>query len=139
MSEVKRFDVPSMRSLIQDEQAVMGYEAVLASDYDTLAAEAQALREEVAALRARVVVLPEPLNEGPARRECGEYGAAMQRGYNACLRELARLNGKTVSEWLLRQLLDSDGIDGIFDAQQNYAAHQELRALLNQDKENGNG
>lgn len=47
MSEVKRFDVPSMRSLIQGEQAVMGYEAVLASDYDTLAAEAQALREEV--------------------------------------------------------------------------------------------
>ncbi|HHM6104661.1 TPA: hypothetical protein ACRL9Z_001763 [Pseudomonas aeruginosa] len=35
-----------------------------------------------------------------------------------------------VSEALLRQLLDSDGIDGIFDAQQNYAAHQELRALL---------
>ncbi|RQG01190.1 hypothetical protein IPC215_30440 [Pseudomonas aeruginosa] len=29
-----------------------------------------------------------------------------------------------VSEGLLRQLLDSDGIDGIFDAQQNYAAHQ---------------
>ncbi|MCS7758587.1 hypothetical protein N0619_20100 [Pseudomonas aeruginosa] len=59
MSEVKRFDVPSMRSLIQGEQAVMGYEAVLASDYDALAAEAQALREEVAALRARVVVLPD--------------------------------------------------------------------------------
>lgn len=56
MSEVKRFDVPSMRSLIQGEQAVMGYEAVLASDYDALADEAQALREEVAALRARVVV-----------------------------------------------------------------------------------
>ncbi|AEO73815.1 TPA: hypothetical protein ONA42_001208 [Pseudomonas aeruginosa] len=51
MSEVKRFDVPSMRSLIQDEQAVMGFEVVLASDYDALAAEAQALREEVAELR----------------------------------------------------------------------------------------
>ncbi|HEJ5682390.1 TPA: hypothetical protein SL733_006433, partial [Pseudomonas aeruginosa] len=48
MSEVKRFDVPSMRSLTQGEQAVMGYEVVLASDYDALAAEAQALREEVA-------------------------------------------------------------------------------------------
>ncbi|MFK1008856.1 hypothetical protein ACIUVM_07540 [Pseudomonas aeruginosa] len=46
MSEVKRFDVPSMRSL-QGEQAVMGYEVVLASDYDALAAEAQALREEI--------------------------------------------------------------------------------------------
>ncbi|MEG9556444.1 hypothetical protein ACTMQP_12645 [Pseudomonas aeruginosa] len=39
MSEVKRFDVPSMRSLIQGEQAVMGYEVVLASDYDALAAK----------------------------------------------------------------------------------------------------
>lgn len=39
-----------------------------------------------------------------------------------------------VSEGLLRRLLDSDGIDGIFDAQQNYAAHQELRALLNEQE-----
>ncbi len=134
MSEVKRFDVPSMRSLTQGEQAVMGYEVVLASDYDALAAEAQALREEVAALRARVVVVPE--------RKSGQStipGLHRNRGWNACLDELARLNGKTVSEGLLRRLLDSDGIDGMFDAQQNYAAHQELRALLNQDKENGNG
>ncbi|MGV8690963.1 hypothetical protein ACV35Z_33475, partial [Pseudomonas aeruginosa] len=50
---------------------------------------------ELAELRARVAVVPEPLNEGDARRECGEYGAAMQRGYNACLRALARLNGLT--------------------------------------------
>ncbi|HCE5959964.1 hypothetical protein ACM7DZ_28610 [Pseudomonas aeruginosa] len=171
MSEVKRFDVPSMRSLIQGEQAVMGYEVVLASDYDALAAEAQALREkfaalrmarddfklerdlarqnfcdeqaanyqlqahlksclgELAELRARVVVVPE--------RDTG--GSYYEEGWNACLDELARLNGLTVSEGLLRRLLDSDGIDGIFDAQQNYAAHQELRALLNEDKENGNG
>ncbi|MEZ2426185.1 hypothetical protein ACBR28_31845, partial [Pseudomonas aeruginosa] len=46
MSKVKRFDVPSMRSLIHGEQAVMGHEVVLASDYDALAAEAQALREQ---------------------------------------------------------------------------------------------
>ncbi|HEJ3875326.1 TPA: Lar family restriction alleviation protein [Pseudomonas aeruginosa] len=39
-----------------------------------------------------------------------------------------------VSEGLLRRLLDSDGIDGIFDAQQNYAAHQELRALLSEQE-----
>lgn len=101
---------------------------------DALEAEAQALREEVAALRARVVVVPERklLNAGVP-------GLNRNSGWNACLDELARLNGKTVSEWLLRQLLDSDGIDGIFDAQQNYAAHQELRALLNQDKESSNG
>ena len=125
MSEVKRFDVPSMRSLTQGEQAVMGYEVVLASDYDALAAEAQALREEVAqqklltkvendalkmmtdkanepkseieqleeeleSLRARVVVVPDAAND---RRKSAHYC----RGWNACLDELARRNGKTVS------------------------------------------
>ncbi|ONM82141.1 hypothetical protein B0B23_28990 [Pseudomonas aeruginosa] len=59
-------------------------------------------------------------------------GLHRNRGWNACLDELARLNGLTVSEGLLRRLLDIDGIDGIFDAQQNYAAHQELRALLSE-------
>lgn len=110
------------------------YGACIGCELEGLRADAQALREEVAKLRARVVVAPERklLNAGVP-------GLNRNSGWNACLDELARLNGKTVSEWLLRQLLDSDGIDGIFDAQQNYAAHQELRALLNQDKENGNG
>lgn len=56
-------------------------------------AEAQALREEVAARRARVVVVPE--------RKSGQStipGLHMNRGWNACLDELARLNGKVVSE-----------------------------------------
>lgn len=48
MSEVKRFDVPSMRSLTQGEQAVMGYEVVLASDYDALVAKL-AMAEDAAA------------------------------------------------------------------------------------------
>lgn len=48
MSEVERFDVPSMRSLTQGEQAVMGYEVVLASDYDALAAKL-AMAEDAAA------------------------------------------------------------------------------------------
>ncbi len=132
MSEVKRFDVRSLRSLIQGEQAVMGYEVVLASDYDALAAEAQALREEVAqqkfltkvendalkmmtdkanelkseveqleeeleSLRARAVVVPERklLNAGVP-------GLNRNSGWNACLDELARLNGLTVSEGMLR-------------------------------------
>lgn len=99
MSEVERFNEYTW-GVTEDEHG----EFVRYADYAKLEAEAQALREEVAALRARVVVLPEPLNEGPARRECGEYGAAMQRGYNACLRELARLNGLTVSESALDTL-----------------------------------
>ncbi|MGI0735751.1 hypothetical protein ACRCPM_21365 [Pseudomonas aeruginosa] len=126
--------------------------------YDALAAEAQALREEVAALRARVVVVPERklLNAGVP-------GLNRNSGWNACLDELARLNGKTVSEGLLRKWLelmehgdyreghcmcgspvDSHGIgDGHapIDAGEYYAGQvmEELRALLNQDKENGNG
>ncbi|HBO3548570.1 TPA: hypothetical protein L4S33_000735 [Pseudomonas aeruginosa] len=67
------------------------------SDYAKLEAEAKALREEVAARRARVVVVPE--------RKSGQStipGLHMNRGWNACLDELARLNGKTVSEGLLR-------------------------------------
>ncbi len=65
--------------------------------YAKLAAEAQALREEVAALRARVVVVPERklLNAGVP-------GLNRNSGWNACLDELARLNGKTVNEGLLR-------------------------------------
>ncbi len=96
--------------------------------------EVEQLEEELESLRAMAVVVPERklLNAGVP-------GLNRNSGWNACLDELARLNGKTVSEGLLRRLLDSDGIDGMFDAQQNYAAHQELRALLNQDKENGNG
>ncbi|MBI8883057.1 hypothetical protein JE004_31265, partial [Pseudomonas aeruginosa] len=58
--------------------------------YAKLAAEAQALREEVAALRARVVVVPDAAND---RRKSAHYC----RGWNACLDELARRNGKTVS------------------------------------------
>ncbi|EOG9966931.1 TPA: hypothetical protein OW314_001035 [Pseudomonas aeruginosa] len=178
MSEVERFDVPSMRSLTQGEQAVMGYEVVLASDYDALAAklamaedaaakgdaarqqcggmemeieelraEAQALRderdsqqrvaikamEELAALRARVVVVPERklLNAGVP-------GLNRNSGWNACLDELARLNGKTVSEGLLRLALEfimATNCQGSIPL----GLIEELRALLNQDKENGNG
>lgn len=106
-----------------------------------LRAEAQALREEVAALRARVVVVPEPLNEGDARRECGEYEVAMQRGYNACLRELARINGMTVSEGLLRRISnlfpadmgdDGSGRAGWFPHVRETVA--ELRALLSEQE-----
>lgn len=39
------------------------------------------------------VVMPEPLKRGD-EGATGEYGAAMIRGYNACLREVARLNSK---------------------------------------------
>ncbi len=116
------------------------------SDYAKLEAEAKALREEVAARRARVVVVPE--------RKSGQStipGLHMNRGWNACLDELARLNGKTVSEGLLREVARHLGnwlelheceCDGGFHycgRDQVAKTNRELRALLNQDKENGNG
>ncbi|MFU5049301.1 hypothetical protein ACM782_13965 [Pseudomonas aeruginosa] len=191
MSEVKRFDAPSMRSLIQGDQAVMGYEVVLASDYDALAAEAQALREQntkfqhmladitvkhfsdnikrstaqksmdvylsdgirlleeerdriernrdmwkgqcerqaeqLAALRARVVAVPDAAND---RRKSAHYC----RGWNACLDELARLNGLTVSEGLVQGMakfaqeiicgaLDGGSFDGA-DIQESAERHR---------------
>ncbi|WP_430298822.1 hypothetical protein [Pseudomonas aeruginosa] len=124
MSEVKRFDVPSMRSLIQGEQAVMGYEAVLASDYDALAAEAQALREEVAALRARVVV-PNRLPRSSDIASIHQHST----GWNACLDELARLNGLTVSEGLLRRLCEP-----LLSHADYVVARNELRALLSEQE-----
>ncbi|HCI3058980.1 hypothetical protein LZK53_05975 [Pseudomonas aeruginosa] len=169
MSEVKRFDVPSMRSLTQGEQAVMGYEVVLASDYDALVAklamaedavakgdaarqqcggmemEIEELRAEPATLRARVVVVPERklLNAGVP-------GLNRNSGWNACLDELARLNGKTVSASALDTLrrfatgevrhqnngLCPDELEGRETRDPNCSV---CRALIETDKENGNG
>ncbi|MGC3581309.1 hypothetical protein ACPTKM_28420 [Pseudomonas aeruginosa] len=133
MSEVKK--ISPVGNIYGWEESQFG-EFVLSQDYDDLADEAQALREEVArgnritlamaldiaavgvalgipgeqqeggtgefieaiqnlqkeleALRARVVVVPDAAND---RRKSAHYC----RGWNACLDELARLNGKTVS------------------------------------------
>lgn len=103
---------------------------------------------ELAELRARVVVVP----ERDARRMDTEY----PEGWNACLDELARLNGKVVSEadifasvQAVRDrypvvVFPSDGASG--DCRSAAMARvvcdavmKELSTLLNQDKENGNG
>ncbi len=86
--------------------------------------------KEVATLRARAVVVP----ERDARRMDTEY----PEGWNDCRDELARLNGKTVSEGLLRLTLEfimATNCQGSIPL----GLIEELRALLNQDKENGNG
>ncbi|RUJ22080.1 hypothetical protein IPC367_27225 [Pseudomonas aeruginosa] len=173
MSEVKRYHFESFIDSYYKHR-----QFVLASDYDTLAAEAQALREEVAqqkfltkvendalkmmtdkanelkseveqleeeleSLRARVVVVPERLTNGDSiSRMLREIGCDGDVSYhhareiwNACLDELARLNGKTVSEGLLRRIAapvnNQDELDAVHEAR------IELRALLNQGKENG--
>ncbi|AMO78077.1 hypothetical protein [Pseudomonas citronellolis] len=130
------------------------------ADIERLEAEAQALREEVAALRARVVVMPERMEFPPMpmhpcvedHEACGEV-----HGWNACLNELARLNGQTVSERLLRDLLKSaqklsdrasnfmvSGVEFIEIGDNNSAVMElevtleALRALLDEGKEDVN-
>ncbi|MDT0990792.1 hypothetical protein [Pseudomonas aeruginosa] len=123
MSEVKRFDHVNHAHVDECEHIENPEGAwVKASDYDALAAEAQALREEVAALRARVVVVPERklLNAGVP-------GLNRNSGWNACLDELARLNGKTVSKGLLRRLCEP-----LLSHADYVVARNELRALLSE-------
>ncbi|EOZ4881800.1 hypothetical protein ACQRQP_002930 [Pseudomonas aeruginosa] len=150
MSEVKRY--------INCVIGMTGVEMVRATDYAKLDAEAQALRderdsqqrvaikamEELAALRARVVVVPERklLNAGVP-------GLNRNSGWNACLDELARLNGKVVSEGLLREArrhlgnwleLHECECEGGFHycgREQVAKTHRELRSLLDEGKENG--
>ncbi|HDY6080001.1 TPA: hypothetical protein ACHJ3C_004575 [Pseudomonas aeruginosa] len=155
MSEVKK--ISPVGNIYGWEESQFG-EFVLSQDYDALAAEAQALREEVAqqkfltkvendalkmmtdkanelkseveqleeeleSLRARVVVAPERklLNAGVP-------GLNRNSGWNACLDELAHLNGLTVSEELLRT--------ACFDGEQAAAkAMNALRAMLSSSEE----
>lgn len=102
--------------------------------------EVEQLTREVAALRARVVVVPERKN-----RATTIAGLSYDRGWNACLDELARLNGKVVSEGLLQRceqmfqfyfeyLCDESAEEG--DISMAAEARDELRALL-EGKENG--
>ncbi|MBM2596509.1 hypothetical protein [Pseudomonas sp. BDPW] len=97
----------------------------------------QNLQKELEALRARVVVVPDAAND---RRKSAHYC----RGWNACLDELARINGLTVSEGLLRRVCAEQPATCCMDDELSWrrdldSALIELRALLNQDKENGNG
>ncbi len=101
--------------------------------YAKLEAEARALRQQVA--DRSILVVPERMVK--TEQSSDEYDMCADH-WNACLDELARLNGKTVSEGLLRLTLE-------FIMATNYKGSiplgliEELRALLNQDKENGNG
>lgn len=157
-SEQHRNDQADLIVSLRTEVAALKHsQQVLIGSRNAHRDERDAARKEVAALRARVVVVPDPVTMD-GTTTIREYVAnavpkdtpmdKWTQGYEECKRRIhamfeqpcnKRPNGLTVSEGLLRRLLDSDGIDGMFDAQQNYAAHQELRALLNQDKENGNG
>ncbi|EPJ0600120.1 hypothetical protein EWS90_12440 [Pseudomonas aeruginosa] len=179
MIEVKRFDHVN-HAHVDDCEHIENPEGlwVKASDYDALAAEAQALREEVAqqkfltkvendalkmmtdkanelkseveqleeeleSLRTRVLVLPDA-STVYAALDARERLFTSPENIQVALEAQSRLNGKTVSEGLLRRIVEEQpavqDIGEMFNWQ--YARDQamaELRALLNQDKENGNG
>lgn len=77
---------------IAELEAIVPIESELRAKAEQATTE---LERELAALKAQQpsagVVLPEPLRRGDEGGS-GEYGAAMIRGFNACLREVARLN-----------------------------------------------
>ncbi|WP_258152901.1 MULTISPECIES: hypothetical protein [unclassified Pseudomonas] len=108
-----------------------------------LRAEAQALRderdsqqrvaikamEELAALRARVVVLPDA-STVYAALDARERLFTSPENIQVALEAQSRLNGKTVSEGLLRRLArPADRYDEVFTLDRHEAA-EELRALL---------
>ncbi|HEK3643462.1 TPA: hypothetical protein SMW47_000835 [Pseudomonas aeruginosa] len=161
--------------------AVKGH--VADADYAKLEAEAQALREEVAALRARVAVVPDA-STVYAALDARERLFTSPENIQVALEAQSRLNGLTVSEGLVQGMakfareiicgaLDGGSFDGA-DIQESAERHgliakqvmsepcrgpeeycacawstsfpaecyrvtPELRALLNEDKENGNG
>lgn len=85
--------------------------------------------KEVATLRARAVVVP----ERDARRMDTEY----PEGWNDCRDELARLNGMTVSERLLRRVCAEQPATCCMDDELSWrrdrdSALIELRALLSE-------
>ncbi len=68
---------------------------IMTDKANELKSEVEQLEEELESLRARVVVVPDAAND---RRKSAHYC----RGWNACLDELARINGMTVSEGLVQ-------------------------------------
>lgn len=89
------------------------------------------LQEEVAALRARVVVVVPAARDVDASDD-PEYRASAT-GYNVACSDVARLNGKAVSEGLLRDLLTF--VDNSFHGTDALVLMDKLRALLGEGKE----
>ncbi len=108
---------------------------VAKADIERLEAEAQALREEVAALRARVAVVPDA-STVYAALDARERLFTSPENIQVALEAQSRLNGKAVSEGLLRRLArPAHRYDEVFTVDRHEAA-EELRALLGEEKEN---
>ncbi|HHJ1658358.1 hypothetical protein [Pseudomonas aeruginosa] len=109
-----------------------------------LQAHLKACLGELSELRARVVV-PDgyalvPIEPTVAMRMPWKTmrGHSWYSKYKAMLEAAPRLNGKTVSEGLLRRVTADPDYEEVFTLDRGEAL-TELLDLLNQDKENGNG
>ncbi|HCF0889207.1 hypothetical protein [Pseudomonas aeruginosa] len=122
--------------------------------------EIEELRAELAELRARVVVVPDGYALVPVEPNDEMLSAGCvadnamhsnlsnrdnkHRCYQSMLNAAPRLNGMTVSEGLLRRVCAEQPATCCMDDEMSWrrdldSALIELRALLNEDKENGNG
>ncbi|MFU5104840.1 hypothetical protein ACM7ZS_11240 [Pseudomonas aeruginosa] len=169
MSEVKQYLTNRGELLCADSlQPAEVYRLVDAKDYDALADEAQALREEVAALRTKLAMAEDAAAKGDAaRQQCGGMEMEVQElRENAA--KLAAFAQEIISGALEggsfdgAELQESAERHGLIAKQvmrepcrgpeeycacawstsfptECYRITAELRALLNQDKENGNG
>ncbi|ERW09394.1 TPA: hypothetical protein ACGCBD_002871 [Pseudomonas aeruginosa] len=118
-AQALREEVDQQKFLIKVENDAL---KMMTAKANELKSEVEQLEEELEALRARVVVVPE--------RDTG--GSYYEEGWNACLDELARLNGLTVSEGLLRRIVTPALTSS--DAQDRIGALEELRALLSEQE-----
>ncbi|HBO2969451.1 TPA: hypothetical protein NH770_005109 [Pseudomonas aeruginosa] len=127
MSEVKRFDVWSLRSLIQGEQAVMGYEVVLASDYDALAAKL-AMAEDAAA------------KGDAARQQCGGMEMEIEelRAEAQALREEVTRGNRIICAMALDLAAVGEAL-GIPAEQQEGGAGEIIEAIQALQEELGRG
>ncbi|HCL3265854.1 hypothetical protein ACVSMV_26640 [Pseudomonas aeruginosa] len=148
MSEVKRFDHVNHAHV--DDCAHIenpGGAWVKASDYDALAAEAQALREEVAELRrdkARLDAIEDNCWDvrygSSSNADAGDSSISIEIVGRYQGVPHIRVLGENYTENLRAAIDQAMTAEACPPERPEYDDHgRPLRALLNQDKENGNG
>ncbi|HEJ5121180.1 TPA: hypothetical protein SL672_001162 [Pseudomonas aeruginosa] len=148
MSEVKRFDHVNHAHVDDCAQIENpGGAWVKASDYDALAAEAQALREEVAELRrdkARLDAIEDNCWDvrygSSSNADAGDSSISIEIVGRYQGVPHIRVLGENYTENLRAAIDQAMTAEACPPERPEYDDHgRPLRALLNQDKENGNG
>ncbi|WP_201264174.1 hypothetical protein [Pseudomonas aeruginosa] len=135
-SQALREEVAQQKFLTKVENDAL---KMMTDKANELKSEVEQLEEDLESLRARVLVLPDS-STVYAALDARERLFTSPESIRVALEAQSRINGKTVSERLLLRVLYaiSELGDRHLTAIEMQSA-RELRALLNQDKENGNG